>query len=71
MYLVYQEADGYIQGKLIRKCKTKKAALNAAKKIKGFYQLTKDKDGLWIENEDLIPIGIIIIKEQNQNEKDS
>lgn len=63
MWKLWQEYNGYIQGELISKHASEKAALKKAKTVIEYKYETKEEDTeeivIWLENEDRMPIGIV------------
>jgi len=63
-YQVWIWNGRYIRGKKVgRKTRSRDKAIEKAKTIKGFHHLDKEKDVLWIEDQDNNPIGLIEILE--------
>ena len=66
MWKVWREDNRYIQGELISKHSSEKAALKRAATEIDFKHKVKEEEAdeivIWLEDEDKIPIGIITYK---------
>ena len=63
MWKLWREHNGYIQGELISKHASDKAALKKAKAVIEYVHTVREEDTeeitIWLENEDKMPIGIV------------
>ena len=66
MWKLWREHNGYIQGELLSKHASDKAALKKAKTVIEYEYTVRDEDEdgdiIWLENENKMPIGIITHK---------
>jgi hypothetical protein len=66
MWKLWREHNGYIQGELISKHASDKAALKKAKTVIEYKYQVREEDTneivIWLEDEDKIPIGIVTHK---------
>jgi hypothetical protein len=66
MWKLWRENNGYIQGELVSKHSSEKAALKKAKAVIEYKHKVKEEDTdeivIWLEDEDKSTIGIITYK---------
>ena len=72
MWMVYKGDENYIQGTLVSKHSTEKAAMNRAKKEINFSHATEDQRTeetlIWLDNKNHMPVGVIVKKKKKKKQ---